>query len=151
MTGQRVGAPSVHVSEDFAPFGGGATSAVRAALGEVPLVATGSPYLVSPGRVTKDDGTPYKVFTPFCRAWREHGWRGPAQTGREVGAVARSATLEEGGEAGDIPDPGRRLDLPAGEAAARQAWKGFVDDGLTATRRTATGPTSTASAGCRRT
>ena len=34
------------------------------------LVRTGSPYAVAPGRVRKDDGDPFKVFTPFHRAWR---------------------------------------------------------------------------------
>ena len=41
----------------------------RRAADEVALVRTGSPYAVSPGRVRKDDGTPYRVFTPFHRAW----------------------------------------------------------------------------------
>jgi deoxyribodipyrimidine photo-lyase len=50
---EEINASSVHISEDFAPFGKGRDEQVRAALGPVPLVATGSPYLVSPGRVTK--------------------------------------------------------------------------------------------------
>ena len=70
---------------DFSPFGMRRDAAVREALGDVPLEESGSPYLVSPGRVTKGDGTPYKVFTPFYAAWREHGWRAPAKTGAEVG------------------------------------------------------------------
>ena len=41
---------------------------------------TGSPYAVSPGRVTKDDGTPFKVYSAFYRKWRDHGWRKPAAT-----------------------------------------------------------------------
>ena len=78
---KEIGASSVHVSDDFAPFGRRRDERVRAALGSVPLVATGSPYLVSPGRVTKEDGTPYQVFTPFFRKWREAGWRPPARSG----------------------------------------------------------------------
>ena len=62
---KQIGATSVHVSGDFSPFGKRRDAAVREALGEIALEETGSPYLVSPGRVTKDDGTPYKVFTPF--------------------------------------------------------------------------------------
>src|ERR1700742_4041908 len=49
----EIDAASVHISEDFAPFGARRDERVRAALGSVPLVATGSPYLVSPGRVSK--------------------------------------------------------------------------------------------------
>ncbi len=75
LIAKEIGAWSVHVSEDFAPFGHRRDERVRAALGSVPLVTTGSPYLVSPGRVTKKDGSAYKVFTPFLRAWRETGWR----------------------------------------------------------------------------
>ena len=44
------------------------------------LVRTGSPYAVAPGRVRKADGDPFRVFTPFRRAWAEHGWRKPADT-----------------------------------------------------------------------
>lgn len=77
---KEIGATSVHVSEDFTPFGTKRDAAVREALGDVPLEESGSPYLVSPGRVTKDDGTPYKVFTPFFNAWKQHGWRTPART-----------------------------------------------------------------------
>jgi deoxyribodipyrimidine photolyase len=57
LIAKEVGACSVHVSEDFAPFGQRRDDQVRAELGEVQLVATGSPYLVSPGRITKDDAT----------------------------------------------------------------------------------------------
>ena len=78
---RQIGASSVHVSAEFTPFGVRRDTAVRAALGDVELVETGSPYLVSPGRVTKPDGTPYQVFTPYYRRWVEHGWRAPPRTG----------------------------------------------------------------------
>jgi deoxyribodipyrimidine photo-lyase len=78
---KKIRATSVHVSGDYSPYGRRRDEAVRAALGDVPLEESGSPYLVAPGRVTKNDGTPYKVFTPFYAAWREHGWRAPAKTG----------------------------------------------------------------------
>ena len=128
---KQIGATSVHVSEDFTPFGTHRDEAVREALGRigdgVPLEASGSPYLVSPGRVTKGDGTPYKVFTPFHSAWREHGWRAPAKTS------AKTATwIDPAGLAGgvDIPDGRVELELPAGETAALKAWKAFVGDKL---------------------
>ena len=44
----------------------------------MPLVRTGTPYAVGPGSVTKPDGSPYAVFTPFSRAWSAHGWPAPA-------------------------------------------------------------------------
>ena len=76
----RVGATAVHVSADFAPYGSARDRRVADALGPVPLVATGSPYAVSPPRLTTKSGLPYKVFTPFYRAWREHGWPDPASS-----------------------------------------------------------------------
>src|SRR5262249_3114536 len=123
---KAIGASSVHVSEDFAPFGRRRDERVRAALGSVPLVATGSPYLVSPGRVTKKDGEPYRVFTPFLRAWREAGWGRPARSGAVRWLDAAQPSLKPC----EIPDPGVELDLAAGEAAALRQWKTFVDNGL---------------------
>src|SRR5207302_10494811 len=98
------------------PFGKRRDERVRAALGSVPLVATGSPYLVSPGRVTKNDGSPYRVFTPFLRQWHEVGWRAPAKSGAGSARWLDPAQLRI--RQCEIPDPGATLDLPAGEAAA---------------------------------
>jgi len=59
---KEIGATSVHISADFSPFGVRRDKLVADTLAEagITLQATGSPYLVSPGRVTKDDGT-YKA------------------------------------------------------------------------------------------
>lgn len=127
---KAVGASSVHVSEDFTPFGMRRDEQVRDALGDVELVATGSPYLVSPGRVTKGDGSPYKVFTPFFDAWRKHGWRPPADSGPASARWLDPKDVKGRPGLVDIPDAGVELDLPAGETAARRQWKRFVDDGL---------------------
>src|SRR6201996_898774 len=77
---QEVGASSVHVSADYGPYGRARDERVEEALGHTPLVRTGSPYAVAPGRVTKGDGTPFKVYTAFYRVWCEHGWRKPARS-----------------------------------------------------------------------
>jgi deoxyribodipyrimidine photo-lyase len=124
---KEIGAASVHVSGDFSPFGLRRDKAVREALGDVPLEESGSPYLVSPGRVTKGDGTPYKVFTPFYAAWREHGWRAPAKTGPKSATWIDPADVDGGV---DIPSGDVELELPAGETAARTAWKTFVGSHL---------------------
>lgn len=124
---KAIGASSVHISGDFTPFGRRRDAAVRKALGEVPLVVAGSPYLVSPARVTKADGSAYRVFTPFFRSWLDHGWRAPAVSGR------KSARWLEPGDVGagcDIPDPGIDLIIDAGENAARIRWQEFVESGL---------------------
>ena len=77
---RRVGATEVHVSADFGPYGTERDHRVAAALGSVPLVQTGSPYAVSPHRLTTVTGQTYRVFTPYFRAWRRHGWPGPASS-----------------------------------------------------------------------
>jgi deoxyribodipyrimidine photo-lyase len=120
----KIGAGSVHVSADFAPYGAKRDDRVAAALGEVPLVRTGSPYAVAPTRVTKDDGSPYRVFTPFYRAWLAQGWPAPAQS--EPGAASWRVVDAEA-----IPeDPPHGVDLPeAGERGARAAWDRFLQDG----------------------
>jgi len=74
-------ASAVHISEDFEPYGRKRDNSVEKVLEKnaINLVRTGSPYAVSPLRVRKGDGTPYRVYTPFYRAWLAHGWRKPAQ------------------------------------------------------------------------
>ena len=128
---KEIGASSVHVSADYTPFGRRRDDAVRDALGRigdgVPLEESGSPYLVSPGRVAKDDGTPYKVFTPFYATWREHGWRAPAESGPKAAQWIDPKDVPGGV---DIPDLGVELELPAGESAARRQWKSFAQKGL---------------------
>jgi deoxyribodipyrimidine photo-lyase len=127
LLAKAIGATSVHVSADYSPFGRRRDGAVREALRDVPLEEAGSPYLVSPGRVTKRDGTPYKVFTPFYDAWREHGWRSPANSGPTSARWIDPADVPGGV---DIPSAGVELEVQAGEAAARKQWARFVDNGL---------------------
>ncbi|MGI9124481.1 MAG: cryptochrome/photolyase family protein [Mycobacterium sp.] len=122
-----IGAASVHISADFSPFGARRDGAVAEALSaaQVPLVATGSPYLVSPGRVTKDYGTPYKVFTPYFRRWREVGWRSPAQSDPAAVDWIDPAAVAELPERVGAPNPAVALDMRAGEGAAARRWAEF--------------------------
>ncbi|SNR40499.1 cryptochrome/photolyase family protein [Blastococcus mobilis] len=119
----EVDADSVHVSADAGPYGRRRDTAVEEALGDVPLVRTGSPYAVTPGRVLKQDGEPFRVFSPFARAWRAHGWRAPAPRPEAVrwAAGLPSEDLPSAQDLGDVRLP------PAGEAAAVAAWERFRD------------------------
>ena len=120
----EIGASEVHISVDFAPYGKRRDERVEKALGEVgsgvPLVRTGSPYAVSPGFVTKQDGEPFKVFSPFYREWMRRGWHTPSSSN-----PSRMTWHPVDGL--DIPeDPAITADLPdAGEAAALAMWRAF--------------------------
>jgi deoxyribodipyrimidine photo-lyase len=121
------GVTSVHISSDHGPYGRARDQRVEDALGDIPLVATGSPYGVTPGTLTKADGTPYKVFTPYMKAWRARGIHSPALTPRKV------RWTDGGLEATGVPqDPRTTADLPeATEQAAHTAWMDFKDSALT--------------------
>lgn len=125
---REIDATAVHVSADFNPYGSARDERVDDALGDVPLVRTGSPYAVAPGRVTKPGGDPYQVYTAFYRAWREHGWRGPAQfTARTVDWLADIDSEDVPAD----PDLSPGVDLPdATETAARASWDAFRRSGL---------------------
>ena len=71
-----VGANTVHITEDFAPYGRRRDAAVEKALAADGrrLVRADTPYVIAPGTVRKDDGTPVKVFTPFYKRWLTHQW-----------------------------------------------------------------------------
>ena len=86
---------------------------------------TGSPYAVTPGRVTKRDGSPFQVFSPFARAWREHGWRAPAPRPDDPPWHRGIRSDDPPGATTDAVLP------PAGEAAAVAAWHRFRDVRLT--------------------
>lgn len=122
------GATSVHVAADYGPYGARRDADVEALL-DVPLVRTGSPYAVAPGRVTKDDGSPYRVYTPFWRAWVRHGWRSPAAD--ITGEVEWWEALPCQGRP-PRPDLGDLVLPEAGETAAWRRWEEFRSGGLAA-------------------
>jgi deoxyribodipyrimidine photo-lyase len=125
---REVGAGAVHVAADFGPYGRARDAAVAQALGEEgrELVRTGSPYAVAPGRVRAADGGRYRVFTPFRRAWADHGWRAPAD--RDADFLDWLDPESVGVGATPVPaPPAVTADLPEpGEAAARERWERFV-------------------------
>ena len=79
-----IDATTVYVAKDFGPYGRRRDDAVADALRGAGhrFRGVGSPYAVDPGLVVKDDGSPYSVFTPFSRRWREHGWSDPIDAPR---------------------------------------------------------------------
>ena len=138
---REVGASTVHVSAESTPYGRRRDQRVREVLPEgVPLVATGSPYAVGPGTIRNATGDPYQVFTPFSRAWRQHGWPGPAGEPSglrfmrqvEVGGIPDVERPGPDGATGGVSDgDGGHGDAVLGEAAALARWEEFREERLT--------------------
>ncbi len=121
---EEAGAASVHVSGESTPYGRRRGEAVMTALGDVPMISAGTPYAVSPGQIRTQAGEPYQVFTPFSRAWRDHGWERPepAPSGLRFCRQVDSEPLEIPGA--PDPDPDGTL------TSVDEQWREFLEDGL---------------------
>jgi deoxyribodipyrimidine photo-lyase len=123
---EMYGVSEVHISDEYERYGAARDARVEAA--GIKLVRTGSPYAVAPGRVVKpSDATPYRVYTPFYRAWCAHGWRAPAKTPTKIPAVEPPAKYRA---FPDFPMPSGVNVIAAGEAAALARFKEFTKKGL---------------------
>ena len=116
----------VHISAEYERYGAERDARVEAA--GIKLVRTGSPYAVTPGRVLKpSDATPYKVYTPFYRGWRTHGYRAPAVTPKKFTIVEPTDKYRD---FPDFPFPKGVHIIAAGEKAALERFKIFEQNGL---------------------
>ena len=122
----EIGATTVYVSKDYAPYGRRRDEAVGDALrgAERRLRGIGSPYAVDPGTVRKDDGDPYAVFTPFSRRWRACGWADPVDAPRSPNWIQAPSD--------GLPDrPGIGFEVPsASEDDVIDRWRRFRDTDL---------------------
>jgi len=130
----ELGTDAAHVTAESTPYGRRRDAAVAARLADVGVawVATGTAYAVGPGTVLTGSGTPYRVFTPFSRAWRAHGAPGPAPAPVALTGLqdVPSDDLPSTGTAG----AGAVGDGQVGEAAAHARWHEFREGALTAYR-----------------
>lgn len=119
----EVDAGSVHVAADFGPYGRARDDRVAASVTEagIEFVRTGSPYAIEPGTIFTRSDTPYKVFTPFSRVWREHGWPDPVPKPRTI--PWRSVASDE---VPARPDLGAVVLARAGEDAAANRLDHFL-------------------------
>ncbi len=106
---RETGATAVHAQREYSPAGIREQEAVEAALAVsgVELRFVGSPYAVAPDRIRNGSGDPYKVFTPYWKAWTSHGWRAPAgdpDLDRLV-ALESDVSLDQYAAHGDSSDP----------------------------------------------
>ncbi len=116
---QSVGASTVHIAEDFAPYGMRRDARVKAALAAVgiELVVADSPYVINPGTVRKDDGTPLKVFTPFYKRWLQYSF----ESARESAVTFHDAReMCQGYPEYNVPES---VIFPVGEEAAWKRWE----------------------------
>ncbi|HEX3087410.1 MAG TPA: deoxyribodipyrimidine photo-lyase, partial [Ilumatobacteraceae bacterium] len=120
----EVGADSVFVSRDYGPYGRrrDALCAERLRSDGRKLAGHGSPYVVDPGSVVKDNGQPYAMFTPFLKRWRTHAVAAPIAV-PDVEWLGDPTVARDGVPA--AAEPG--CELPQiGETAAHGRWEKFV-------------------------
>ena len=122
----QYGVEEVHISAEYERYGAERDARVEAA--GIKLIRTGSPYAVTPGRVLKpSDATPYKVYTPFYRGWRTHGYRAPAVTPKKFSLVEPTEKFRN---FPDFPIPEGVQIIAAGEKAALARFNAFTNNGL---------------------
>lgn len=131
----EAGAVSVHWTADLSPFARERDRRVSQNLDRAEVVSIGHPgaYIVDrPEEIRSKQGRPYTVFSPFNRAWQELERRPVEERPPEL-------KLAGSPEPGELPDLGRlglakdeawTDDFEAGEPAAREAARQFLNDGL---------------------
>jgi len=126
---RETGAGRVHCLRHYEPWW---RNAERAVARELELVCHDGNYLAPPGSVTTGSGQPYKIYTPFWRALREHmPPPAPARAPHSIaapGAWPRSDRLEDWRLLPDKPDwaGGFRDEWTPGEEGARERLDAFV-------------------------
>ena len=89
-------------------------------------------YAVAPGRVLKLDGTPFRVYTPFYRAWLNLGWEQPHQL--SAGAVWSRTEAHIGFDSPAIEEKFAGIQvfkktIRAGERFALKTFERFIERG----------------------
>jgi deoxyribodipyrimidine photo-lyase len=112
----------VHATESFDPAGILEQEQVAKALAAIgkTLVLEGSNYAVKPGVVVKPtDGSAYRVYTPFYKAWFEIGWPEPFKLPKKTTWLPSSQFK--------IPTPSKpaQFKVRAGENFALETFERF--------------------------
>ena len=117
----------VHATESFDPKGMLEQQQVEkslAAIGKT-LILEGSSYAVKPGVVVKPtDGSAYRVYTPFYKAWFEIGWPEPFKLPKKTTWLPSSQFK--------IPTPSKpaQFKVRAGEKFALETFERFKSRAL---------------------
>ena len=113
----------IHATESFDPEGTAEQKSLKSKLKGtgIELVLEDSYYAVKPGTVQKPtDGTAYRVYTPFYKAWYQIGWQAPVKLTK--GFIWKSRSSKSG-----IPKPTKSASfvVRAGEQFALETFKRF--------------------------
>jgi deoxyribodipyrimidine photo-lyase len=94
----EAGASAVHVNRDHTAHSRRRDRRVEAALAEcgIELIGHSGLTCAEPARIETGDGGPFRVFTPFHRAWLKAPRRDPASRPRELTATAGASKLRIG-------------------------------------------------------
>ena len=103
-------------NREAAPYGTRRDAAVAAALGERAITHDGC-FVHPPGAIRTNQGSTYKVFTPYFAAWRDRVWG----TWKAPGEAAISSRPGLG-----VPDTAQAV-LEPGEAGAAERLARFLD------------------------
>ena len=131
LIAQESGASAVHCLRHYEPWWRNAEKAVAKRLD---LQCHDGNYLLPPGSLTTGGGTPYKIYTPFWRALKEHmPPPSPSNRPREIAAPDKwpaSDVLDDWELLPTKPDwaTGFVAEWEPGEAGARKRIAAFADE-----------------------
>ena len=116
------GVATVHATRSFDPDGIAEQNEVGLALKKINvfLQLDDSYYAVAPGSVTKDDGLPYRVYTPFYNNWVKFGWESPVKLKKDFSWSKSVPSVELPKISGDLP-----FKIRAGEDYATKTFNSF--------------------------
>lgn len=120
---REAGASAIFAEEDYSPYARRRDARVAEAL---PLALVGGLTVHPPGAVSKANGEPYTVFTPYSRAWKAL----PRPSARAVLPAPDRIPTPPAPAGEPIPAaPGlpAAVPFPAGEAEARRRLAAFID------------------------
>ncbi len=122
----ETGGTTVYATDDFGPYGRTRDNEVGEQLAgeDFTIHYLDSPYAVPPNTVVTGGGTSYRVFTPFFKAWKKHGWPDPGGRVQAdwVSGVGSESIPQVSNSGAELPE--------AGEDAAWQRAEWFLRDAV---------------------
>lgn len=85
---------ALYWNDDYSPFGRRRDAVVREAV-EMPITTHAGTLVHAPGTITTQEGSAYRVFTPFWNTWRSTEWDDWPEAGDAVLAGKTSAEVPE--------------------------------------------------------